>query len=574
VTAGRRRHADVLVFREQRTSCDPRADLDELFRTVERLHGSRGTPDEWLTALIDAGEIHAASADALCPSIDDLHPAVAGLRDVTEAIALGWMDARGGSSTSGAAMRVDRARREASDLPSRAERSVPEGFAYYALYPEMYEAAARIAVRRSGAEDVAVVGIRSIGTTLAAVVAQAVRRSGARAWAWTVRPRGHPFDRAVQIGPALASSLAARQAGLFLIVDEGPGLSGSSFAAAAEAIRSLGVPNERIVLLPSYDPEIGTLKSERGRDVFRRHQVVTASFEDHVLAAGLHGYRRAELQDVSGGRWRGHVSDARRSVPVHPHHERRKYLAGTASQTLLVFEGLGRYGERAVVRAVSLAEAGFGPAPSGFHRGFLSRRWESSATVPTTFDAAMLERIGTYLGWVGQRFATGQECDIAPTAEMLQTNAGEALGEAARLAAGRLTHDANTMSGPAAWLDGRMQWQEWLLWEGSLVKVDALHHHDDHFFPGACDPAWDLAGAIVELALDTEASRSMLDGYEAACGDSGVQQRLPFFVAAYAAFRVGYTAMAAESLGETEDGRRFASARRRYERALRRALLT
>ena len=142
------------------------------------------------------------------------------------------------------------------------------------------------------------------------------------------------------------------------------------------------------------------------------------------------------------------------------------------------------------------------------------------------------------------------------------------------MAAGRLADHARTMRGPAVQLDGRMQWHEWLASGDSLVKVDALHHHDDHFFPGPSDAAWDLAGAIVELALDTGQARALIDAYEAATADRGVVARLPFFSAAYAAFRVGYAAMASESLAGTEDGRRFASVRRRYERALRRALLT
>ncbi|HEX9945091.1 MAG TPA: hypothetical protein VGG03_24035, partial [Thermoanaerobaculia bacterium] len=74
----------------------------------------------------------------------------------------------------------------ALDLPAAVSVSVPEGFAFYGLYPEMYFKAA--AELRGGL--LSVIGIRSIGTALAAAVAAAV---GEQASAISVRPGGHPF---------------------------------------------------------------------------------------------------------------------------------------------------------------------------------------------------------------------------------------------------------------------------------------------------------------------------------------------------------------------------------------------
>ena len=47
-------------------------------------------------------------------------------------------------------------------------------------------------------------------------------------------------------------------------------------------------------------------------------------------------------------------------------------------------------------------------------------------------------------------------------------------------------------------IDGRMLPHEWLETRMAIVKADALDHHDDHFFPGCQDIAWDIAGASVE----------------------------------------------------------------------------
>ena len=44
--------------------------------------------------------------------------------------------------------------------------------------------------------------------------------------------------------------------------------------------------------------------------------------------------------------------------------------------------------------------------------------------------------------------------------------------------------------GPHAWLRDE---------NGRLIKTNGSVHGDDHFFPGPCDIAWDLAGAFVSI---------------------------------------------------------------------------
>jgi hypothetical protein len=59
---------------------------------------------------------------------------------------------------------------------------------------------------------------------------------------------------------------------------------------------------------------------------------------------------------------------------------------------------------------------------------------------------------------------------------------------------------------------------EWIRTTEGLAKVDALDHHRDHFFTGVQSPAWDLAGAIVEMLIDGEGCRAMLREYEREAG--------------------------------------------------------
>ena len=124
---------------------------------------------------------------------------------------------------------------------------IPEGFAWYALYPDAYaQTATRWAAANTG-RLVSVIGLRSIGTSLSAVVAEQLRRLGQPvAGRCTLRPGGHPFERHAQ----LPESLAAADA--FIIVDEGPGLSGSSMAGVAAALHARGVPEASIIFFPGH----------------------------------------------------------------------------------------------------------------------------------------------------------------------------------------------------------------------------------------------------------------------------------------------------------------------------------
>jgi hypothetical protein len=93
-----------------------------------------------------------------------------------------------------------------------------------------------------------VIGIRSIGTGLAAVVAAV---AGEGSIVFSVRPQGHPFDRRLSLSPSLETAIL-NGAPEIAIVDEGPGLSGSSFGCVADWLEDRGVPPESIAFFPSH----------------------------------------------------------------------------------------------------------------------------------------------------------------------------------------------------------------------------------------------------------------------------------------------------------------------------------
>ena len=99
--------------------------------------------------------------------------------------------------------------REAPDVTLTIK--VPEGFSLYALYPEQYLVAAGQWLaehQHQRAQGAVVVGIRSIGTTLAALVSIVLRAAGWGVYSLTVRPTGHPYDRQVDLGVVLPNPTA------------------------------------------------------------------------------------------------------------------------------------------------------------------------------------------------------------------------------------------------------------------------------------------------------------------------------------------------------------------------------
>src|ERR671921_253291 len=106
-----------------------------------------------------------------------------------------------------------------------------------------------------------VIGIRSIGTGLAAMVATGLRAPAPV----TVRPVGHPFRRELALSPELAAALRAEREARFAVVDEGPGLSGSSFGAVADFLEDQRVTPGRICFFPSHIGDLGPQASPRHR---------------------------------------------------------------------------------------------------------------------------------------------------------------------------------------------------------------------------------------------------------------------------------------------------------------------
>jgi hypothetical protein len=394
-------------------------------------------------ALVIAGELEAALADARAASLPD---AVA----ITDALATEMLG--------GPLAACDP---ETLALPDELVLSTAEGFAYYGLHPRSYEIAA---VEQGIA---LVVGVRSIGTTLSAVTKAALRRRGIPSERITVRPTGHPYDRRLESVPT-----APPQATI-VIVDEGPGLSGSTFLAVAEAFVRAGISPDRIVLVCSRTPPLDALFATDARSRWEPFRTIVAPSNPWPAAGG----RVIELV------------------------------------------GLGRSGLRARHRARVLAEERLCPAFSEETDGFISMSRGSPLSI-RDLDAEMLDRIARYIGRRTQLFPEPSASDLTP---VIAKNA-RAIGLDAppRLDIARPTI-----------VDGRLSPETWHRHGASVLKTDALLHGDGHVFPGPTDAAWDLAGAAIEWQLDEPAEARLLDTYRAVTDDDA-RPRLRAWKQAYA----------------------------------------
>lgn len=552
----------MLAYRDATHGIDGHALWRELDRRLEGTCGSAPARQAHaLSLFLRAAEVETALEDLSSPV---RHVA----RAFTDACAAAWWQQ--------GELDLARWRRElaALVLPERLVLKRPEGYAYYALDPAAYAGAA-LAVAPAGV-DLTIIGVRSIGTSLSAAVCAALRASGRSARRATVRPTGPAWDRrccfhgasqaasgggdgapeaASAAGDGVASgavagvavpSSARAERGLmrdgtrYLIVDEGPGLSGSTFLAVAEGLEAAGVARERITLLTSHAPDPARLVApDAARRWSRFRSRAIAESAPPASAGGV---------DVSAGRWRAQVFASERQWPfVWSTAERRKWLVSARSR-LIKFVGLPPYGAGPFARGWALAESGFSPPIELLAGGYLAQRWVAGAVCSRAQELAtpdFLARVIDYLTFRSRAFparATGVEALDA----MMRQNVREAIG--VELPEQRLELRS------CVYADARMQPHEWIASASGLQKVDAIDHGDDHGFPGPCDSAWDLAGAIVELDLEPARAETFLDGYGRRTGDDA-RARVGAYLVAYVAERIGRLHIAALSTSGAERAR-------------------
>jgi hypothetical protein len=604
----------MLVYGDAKRVEDPREKAAAIRAGLERLVTTRPRIERHAILaelLVEAGELEQGLLDQQLALNGDERPSPVGeaasrlTRAVAEVLLPSFRTFGAlppGEEVRFATAPIERALDEllACELPATIEVSVPEGYAFYGLYPETYFRAAEAALRDEGGGPLRVIGIRSIGTGLAAAVAAV---AGEQAAVASVRPQGHPFSRKVAISQWLGRELLGDGNGdaprpRYAVVDEGPGLSGSSFGSVADWLEDRGVAPESISFFPSHRGDLGPYSSERHRVRWERARRQVVEFED-VFASpearwplaswvkDLTGEPEGALEDLSAGRWREKLFPDRSLWPAADiQGERRKYLlAAGGRRWLLKFAGIGRYGREKLATARALGDAGLIPPVAGLRHGFLVGPWLEDVRplplAPGVDRLALLNAVARYLAFRAARLpAAAEERGATPVKlfEMIAHNTKRALGPI--LAGivkdwrGRLPEVARLER--LVLTDNKMHAWEWLVTaRGKILKADALDHHSGNDLVGPQDLAWDLAGAAVEFDLDSAELDLLADAVARRSGTPRAERvQLDFYTVAYLAFQTGRHALAAEALEPwaPADAAGLRSEMERYAEGLRRTI--
>ncbi len=445
---------------------------------------------------------------------------------------------------------------------------VPEGFSLHAVYPEQYMLAAGQWLadhkeRRAQGQGpgAVVVGIRSIGSTLAAVVATVLRAGGWQVQSLTVRPRGHPYARIVDLGGKIFDA-----ATLGLVVDEGPGISGSSMAATATALAKGGIEPPHIAFFPSHAnapggagaPDVQRWWQTTPRYVAGSERLTFGGLALPQALAAAFAMRPARIDNVSGGVWRNYVYPEMGDWPaICNNFERVKYLCTGDDGRRVLFKFLGLAASSPSLTSTAETSAtllrrraveGLAPSVLGAVWGFVATEWlEGTPLGATAPPGDMAGKLGAYIAQVaGPELSAAEMAEaVDRLAEMIYVNTTEACGAeiADKVRALRPSEDCPR----AGYGDGHLQPYEWIRATGGEVrKVDSVGHDCDHTLIGRQPAAWDIAGALIEWQLDAAAAARLLQAYTTAGGPAIDQQTLAFYSAAYLAFRAGQCALAAQ----------------------------
>ncbi len=578
----------MLLYAKQSFRASPR----QLARSLRNRIAEQPLPNlaearQWLIAL---GQIEQAVLDSGLSNGGQASAATLMAADL-------FLEVRSGSSSGTRAAVTELVRKlsilESGLVDQELEFRIPEGFAWYALYPDSYaQTSERWSLRFEPAEiDVCVIGLRSIGTTLAAVVAQALRRRGFRiANCLTLRPSGvSPFRYVDFHGFSPASQN--------IIVDEGPGVSGASMVAVARALRDAGARPDSIHFFAGHAYGPGPAVGPEAKTWWQGDRIWTTSLDDTFLGGKLLPDALASaVEEYTGERAAG---------PAQPLGTQGwQALAGLRALPRAVapiIETPKKFVRLRSGRNVVLKFAGMDLTSQQF--------WESQANAHLVTDRAAVSPLGRHQGWLVLPWIDGERLSAADAHSQFIT---EYLGPWIAAVSTRKLHPDEIRAGIrrvadalSAWAtrqeafpvssiervaeqvigevgtasqpcygDGRLAPHEWIREpSGTIRKIDSGRHDRDHTWVGPQPIVWDLVGAEVEWGLDPMRAGELRSNVQSLTGYSCSERTRAFYIAGYCAFRAAAAHYSATMKNEAAFRDHLLEAERYYEQRLKSTLV-
>jgi hypothetical protein len=578
-------------------------------RTIDMLFDGGSPFDTVRALLILAGQLEQALADL---GDDDPDPMILGAvrqaEEITERAARALYAvyraprARLNREVIGELRAMQQELEQLIPLSLSAKMVVPEGFASHGLFPEQYFMAAErwLAEPRPASKlgDL-VVGARSIGTSLSAAVCAVLNYHCRATRRITLKPHGHLYDRHVD----LPGDLKVEDR-LTLIVGDGPGISGSSMAAIAQALEERGARKEAISIFPGARGEPRRGAPESVEAWWRAARPYTASVEEirfgdssleeslmDTMAAGGQACIRSE--SLGAGLWRQFAIGKEEGEwpAVCVRLERPKLLLTAESGERFVLKFFGHAWAReddlsaeelALSAMRDVARRGYGAQPIGAVHGFVVAPWiEGRPLARKERSRETLEAIAAYItSSIGPRMdRESLDRSIARAGLIIRTHGAAAVGPSDRA---RFEAFAATLGSKiddrerdvAQSRDGSCVPHAFIRTaDNRLMKTCASGRGCGPFSQGVQPVDWDVAALLVEWGLFEREAVELLDLLKGLDARARVPEAsLAFHRLAYASLRLGELHLALE---DGEDGAEEARARAElafYEADIRRTI--
>ncbi|MGH6967601.1 MAG: hypothetical protein ACREEN_00660, partial [Stellaceae bacterium] len=406
------------------------------------------------------------------------------------------------------------------------------------------------AVRADRSQPVVVVGLRTAGVYFASLMrARLDVRGFTRTAIVTVRPNK---------GLSAAEMQRLREfacAGYHAALIDDPPFSGDTIGMAVQELRRAGFGAiARTILFPVH-PLRRDWREHKEAAAFAGETIITLLPEewhkaqlldsDAMIAARLaeyfhvQGYRGATvIDDPAAAAFNAELEY--RSGDCRRHRLKRVYAirlatASGAGEVRYVFAksvGWGWLGYAAFLAAERLT--GRVPPLLGLRDGILFTEWLPQTGKTACSHASRDTWIATAASYVAARAtqlaitapsaADAQHEGLALLADTLAAAYGS--GVSGLMAEPLRRRLATRLTPHAALIDGRMAADEWIAGPAGLLKTDFEHHGIGKNEINLCDPAYDLADAVLQFGLSADEERDLRSAYAVAAGDAPQGERL------------------------------------------------